>query len=679
MRIRVITSCTGEKSVSSPDQLTLDDFRQGAEHVRTRETAFGDLLTPAEDLYTGLQHQRLMRGVRTARAATGIDVDLRILSAGYGLVSADQNLAPYEATFIGMGRKGADAWAQTLSIPTAIRAALAEACDLCIVLLGNDYLRACALDDQIQLGGPALFLCGKDAALRLPQIPNLHPVVLWNAEATTFSCGLVGLKGEVAARVLENLANKPELLGVYLEAPQATVANAVSPASNTRTPNKPHARMTSRANANVDRVIELPDSWRSKPHRERLRYFIPEWDDLVDPDYDFERDEHSGGRGDWANEVYAHQMYEEPNYDGILVSRAVAEKSKKKNARINEMGVHRFLRVPRDFPIMGDCGAFDYIEKDEPPYTTDDVIDYYTRLDFDFGVSVDHLVVRAFEVQKHRRYELTIHNAEDFLKEHRKLGLRWEPIGAVQGWDPESYAAAVAKYQKMGYRSIALGGLVRSSTKEITSVLEEIKPVLKAETRMHLFGIARPEALGRFADFGVTSVDSASHLRRAWLVARDNYFTLEGNRFSAIRIPDVNKSFRAKRSVKEGRASREEVAKFEKHALQSIRAFDKGEMGLEAVLDVVTEYDAMIAEGRGGMREEYRRTLEAKPWRHCPCSICKQWGVEVMIFRGNNRNRRRGFHNTYVFYRLMQQTLNGEREIADEPKQLSLLKVAVGK
>jgi len=154
---------------------------------------------------------------------------------------------------------------------------------------------------------------------------------------------------------------------------------------------------------------------------------------------------------------------------------------------------------------------------------------------------------------------------------------------------------------------------------------------------------------------------------------------LEGNRFSAIRIPDVNKSFRAKRSVKEGRASREEVAKFEKHALQSIRAFDKGEMGLEAVLDVVTEYDAMIAEGRGGMREEYRRTLEAKPWRHCPCSICKQWGVEVMIFRGNNRNRRRGFHNTYVFYRLMQQTLNGEREIADEPKQLSLLKVAVGK
>src|SRR5207344_1317638 len=88
-------------------------------------------------------------------------------------------------------------------------------------------------------------------------------------------------------------------------------------------------RPPARANASVDKVIEIPRSWWDKPHRERLRYFIPEWDDLVDPDYDFETDTHAGGTGDWSNQVYAHQMYPEPNYDGILVSRAVAEKSKK--------------------------------------------------------------------------------------------------------------------------------------------------------------------------------------------------------------------------------------------------------------------------------------------------------------------------------------------------------------
>jgi len=208
MRIRLISSCTGEKSVSSPDQLTLKDFRRGDAHVRARAAALGDLLAPAEELYTGLQHQRLMRGVVAARRAT------------------------------------VDEWAQTLGIPAAIRAELAEPCDLCIVLLGSDYLRACALDEQIRLGGPTVFLCGKHAAHRLPRIPNLHPVVLSNAEATTFSCGLVGLKGEVAARVLESLANNPEHLGAYLNDPQATVANPASPESgpNLRTRRAQHER-----------------------------------------------------------------------------------------------------------------------------------------------------------------------------------------------------------------------------------------------------------------------------------------------------------------------------------------------------------------------------------------------------------------------------------------------------
>jgi hypothetical protein len=260
MRIRVITSCTGEKSVSRPDQLTLEDFRRGDAHVRAREAALGNLLTPAEDLYMGLQHKRLMRGVRAAREATGIKVDLRIMSAGYGLVSADKQLAPYEATFIGMRRKEVDAWAQTLGIPAAIRTALVEPCDLCMVLLGNDYLRACALDEQIQLGGPTLFLCGRDAALRLPRIANLHPVVLSNVEAAGFSCGLVGLKGEVAARVLENLANRQKLLGGYLRDPQATVANPGFSALKAEFSDKPGATRAAAAKANADRVIDPLES-----------------------------------------------------------------------------------------------------------------------------------------------------------------------------------------------------------------------------------------------------------------------------------------------------------------------------------------------------------------------------------------------------------------------------------
>jgi len=49
----------------------------------------------------------------------------------------------------------------------------------------------------------------------------------------------------------------------------------------------------------------------------------------------------------------------------------------------------------------------------------------------------------------------------------------------------------------------------------------------------------------------------------------------------------------------------------------------------------------------------YKRTLEEKPWKKCGCPICKSVGIETVIFRGNNRNRRRGFHNTYVFYKIL--------------------------
>jgi hypothetical protein len=46
----------------------------------------------------------------------------------------------------------------------------------------------------------------------------------------------------------------------------------------------------------------------------------------------------------------------------------------------------------------------------------------------------------------------------------------------------------------------------------------------------------------------------------------------------------------------------------------------------------------------------YRELLAAEPWTKCSCPICTEHGIEVAIFRGNNRNRRRGFHNTRQFY-----------------------------
>jgi hypothetical protein len=149
------------------------------------------------------------------------------------------------------------------------------------------------------------------------------------------------------------------------------------------------------ARPSVDRVITLPDSWWESRRRRPLHYFIPEHDDMVDPRYDFSTDTHSYTEDPWLNNVYSHQLYPSPNYDGILVSYAAVTQPELKWERLQALGVHRYLRVPDCFPVMGDCGAFDYIDKAVPPYTTTQVIDYYTKLGFDYGTSVDHLIVSS--------------------------------------------------------------------------------------------------------------------------------------------------------------------------------------------------------------------------------------------------------------------------------------------
>lgn len=646
MRILVLTSCTGVKAVTHPRPLTQRDFRQGPAHVAERERQLAELLRPAEELYTGQQHARLMRGTHALRKRAAVEVF--ILSAGYGIVSGRQPLAPYECTFTGMSATALRRWAETLGVPQRVRSLLAEPYDLRLVLLGDTYLKACGLGPDLRLAGPTVFLCGTAAARQLPVAPGLRAVPLAPADAARFHCGLVGLKGEVAARWLDWLAHDPDNLRHFSD-----------PATDLLAPIDGTGETARRPNPTVDCVIDLSESWRRRAQQTRLRYFIPEWDDLVDPDYDFLRDRHSHGRGHWSNHVYAHQLYPEPNYDGILISRLVAEQSRDKRERINQLGVHRFLRVPPEFPIMGDCGAFGYIDQETPPYETGEILDYYSRLGFDYGVSIDHLIVASTESRRRQRYDLTIQNAADFLGGHRKRRLAWEPIGAVQGWDGASYAAAARKYVKMGYRYLGLGGLVRSGTAQILEIVQAVHDVIPTETRVHLFGLARFDAIRAFADLGVTSLDSASALRRAWLGSELNYLT-PGGWYSAIRVPQSDGCFRAKRLMDRGERSAAQLRRLEAECLAGLRRLNAVRLST-ALLDRLAEYDTLLAGPRPGTRDRIRRTLEDRPWEKCGCAICARWGIEVAIFRGNNRNRRRGFHNTHVFYRLIDRLLAGER------------------
>lgn len=403
-----------------------------------------------------------------------------------------------------------------------------------------------------------------------------------------------------------------------------------------------------------------------------IRYFIPDWDDRVDPEYDFQTDTHKPGRNPYRDDKYAHELYGEPPYDGVLLSRAVLDSSPAKLDAILDAGsVHRYLRLPPDHPVLGDCGAFTYWQADVPPYKTLQILDYYQELGFDIGVSIDHLIFAELESEKQRRWDITIDNAADFLREHRAGGYTFTPVGVAQGWDPPSYGRAARALMQMGYTHIAAGGLVRSQTQEVIAVLGAIQAELRPGTELHLFGVNRPEHIETFAQLGVTSFDSASRLRRAWMDGRRNYF-LANNAYSAIRVPEA-RALAKKRGLDEGLALR-----CEREALAALRAYDREEGSLEDALAAALAYAGLAGEVSERTRRDYHETLALRPWSYCRCAICQAIGVEVIIFRGNNRNRRRGFHNTWQLY----QQLRGQPQelpppLPDQPGGSSQLALAL--
>lgn len=96
-RILVVTSCTGEKLHKPDNQLVLDDFKY-IEKLVKRERELAAYQERADKMYTGSQHLALMKGITEYRQHGG-EIDLCIISAGYGLLNEDARIVPYEVTF----------------------------------------------------------------------------------------------------------------------------------------------------------------------------------------------------------------------------------------------------------------------------------------------------------------------------------------------------------------------------------------------------------------------------------------------------------------------------------------------------------------------------------------------------------------------------------------------------
>lgn len=658
MRILVVTSCTGQKKYSPDNQLTLNDFKDPI-LLNKKSKELSSYEETAGQMYTGRQHTSLMKGIEEYRKYQK-DLDVAILSAGYGLLKEDDKIVPYNVTFNSMKSKEIKEWSHQQKMTEQLQG-LISSYNLVFFLLGDAYLKAIEWDN-IKINGnqKMIFFVGYASRNKVLVQENTYTMAMGSKEAKYFGAGLVWLKGELFSRLLHFLVNSPSnswkeifdnpaiIRQFIMRIGEYSYQLSFLPDYKREEPVLPFAEYVP--------PFYVPQELIAKNYKSEFEFFMPENDDRVDGNYDFIHDYSNPDRDPLLNDVYAHELYESPQYDGILISKVNIDATKRKRELIKEMGgLHKFLRLPLSTPIMGDCGAFSYFTEKEPPYHTDEILEYYEQFGFDIGVSIDHLIVGSIEKdisERSIRYEITLKNAREFIEKHHERGYSFTPMGVVQGWDPLSFRSAVEEVISMGYKHIALGGLAKSQSEVIFEILKLISPIIPDDTyRVHLFGVARsPQIMDIFSKLGVTSFDSASTLRRAWLGTGHNYHSLDGKHYSAIRIPEA-KGNRIKKRMKKIGISLEELQKMEQHALNALRSYDKGTLDLETTLNLIMEYDQVVGEGRDVHWDLYKKVLEDQPWKKCNCSICKEVGVEVIIFRGNNRNRRRGFHNTFVYHK----------------------------
>ena len=410
----------------------------------------------------------------------------------------------------------------------------------------------------------------------------------------------------------------------------------------------------------------------------RLQFFFPDSQDQIDPSFDFNTEERSIYRIRQRDDRYAHEALAAPAFDGFLVSKTIVDGLPNsagkytiaQRHRLYRVGIRDFFRLDRrDGPrlaTMGDCGAFSYVRDEYPPYGPDEVIDFYDECGFDFGISVDHVILgydpTADDDRDHpqgaewrSRQALTLQLAAEFRARCKARKVSFRPLGVAQGWSPRSYTSAVKALQAIGYRRIALGGMVPLKTGEIKTCLSAVDQVRRADTRLHLLGVTRCDHLEQFASLGVASFDSTSPFRQSFKDDTDNYYALNRDPYTALRVPQVDGNPKLRARIKAGHISQDKALRLERDAMNMLRRYENGRASLDEAVDSVLTYERFCDETRKDRSEAYREILTDRPWRSCQCGICGPIGIDIAMFRGSERNKRRGFHNLYVFHQQLRQ------------------------
>jgi hypothetical protein len=188
--------------------------------------------------------------------------------------------------------------------------------------------------------------------------------------------------------------------------------------------------------------------------------------------------------------------------------------------------VYKRTDVPRDKPMIWDCGAWSYRLKDEPDYTPQECSDLYDQFapDNSLVIAPDHMLIPGVDIAKRRA--INLRNATEFLDAVRP---RHRPMATIHGMTIDERVEAAAAYERLGYKYLALGGMAAQAGKK--ALATEIAEALRAavpSVHLHVLGLSSPEYAARWKRIGINSFDGSSHFKQAFTGGL--FYTREGAR-----------------------------------------------------------------------------------------------------------------------------------------------------
>ena len=150
--------------------------------------------------------------------------------------------------------------------------------------------------------------------------------------------------------------------------------------------------------------------------------------------------------------------------------------------------------------------------------------------------------------------------------------------------------------------------------------------------------------------------------------AKTNYFRIRRREVGSTTTPRSGcrrrPATRSLKSCREGRLDQEEHRAVRGNSAYSITPHEKAAeprliaswtpsltIGMRSIGTTDRVRVPSVQRALNAQREVYRRTLADRPWEACSCRTCREGGIESVIFRSSNRNKRRGIHNLHVFYK----------------------------